>query len=88
MYVSQPIGIRPATSSAAPAGIGYETLTLAKMNPEPTRLNGRDPVTLRTANRVKAILRFCVPDQAIAARCANYMYRRPALGGGDGSYGL
>ena len=43
------------------------------MNWNQTRLDGQDPVTIRTANQVKAILRFSDPDQAIATRYANYM---------------
>jgi hypothetical protein len=37
------------------------------------RADGRAPVTIRTANQVKALLRFCDPGQAIATRYANYM---------------
>ena len=73
MYVPQPIGIRPARPIHSARDTGCETLTLTKMNWNQTRLDGRDPVTIRTANQVKAILRFCTPDQAIATRYANYM---------------
>ena len=68
MYVPQPIGIRPAHPARSARDIGAETLALTKMNWNQTRLDGRDPVTLRTANQVKAILRFCALDQAIATR--------------------
>jgi hypothetical protein len=73
MYVPQPIGIRPADPARNARDIGCETLALTKMNWNQTRLDGRDPVTLRTAHQVKAILRFCAPDQAIATRYAHYM---------------
>ena len=73
MYVPQPIGIRPANPIRSPRDTGCETLALTKMNWNQTRLDGHDPVTIRTANQVKAILRFCAPDQAIATRYANYM---------------
>ena len=73
MYVPQPIGIRPAQPIRSARDIGCETLALTKMNWNQTRLDGRHPVTLRTANQVKAILRFCAPDQAIATRYAHYM---------------
>ena len=43
------------------------------MNWNQTRLDARDPVTISTANQVKAILRFCAPDQPIATRYAKYM---------------
>jgi hypothetical protein len=61
MYVPQPIGIRPAHPARSARDIGAETLALTKMNWNQTRLDGRDPVTLRTANQVKAILRFLRP---------------------------
>ena len=73
MYVPQPIGIRPAYPIRSARDTGCETLALTKMNWNQTRLDGHDPVTIRTANQVKAILRFCAPDQAIATRYANYM---------------
>jgi hypothetical protein len=38
-----------------------------------THLDGRDPITIRAANQVKAILRLCAADEAIATRWANYM---------------
>jgi hypothetical protein len=37
------------------------------------RLDGRFPITLRTADQVKQILRFCDPAQEIATRYAQYM---------------
>jgi hypothetical protein len=73
MYVPQPIGIRPVGPTRSARDIGCETLALTKMNWNQTRLDGRDPVTLRTAHQVKAVLRFCASDQAIAARYAHYM---------------
>ncbi len=73
MYIPTPIGIRPVDLSRAARDLGLETLALTKMNWNQTRLDGRLPVTLRTANQVKAVLRFCRPDQAIATRYAHYM---------------
>jgi hypothetical protein len=73
MYVPQPIGIRRAYRIRSARDTGSETLALTKMNWNQTRLDGRHPVTIRTANQVKAILRFCAPDQAIATRYAHYM---------------
>jgi hypothetical protein len=72
-YVPQPIGIRPTRPVRSPRETGAETLALTKMNWNQTRLDGQLPVTLRTANKVKAILRFCPPDQAVATRYAHYM---------------
>ena len=73
MYIPQPIGVRMVTASLSQRDIAGEILALTKMNWNQTRLDGRLPVTLRTANQVKAILRFCAPDQAIATRYAHYM---------------
>jgi hypothetical protein len=73
MYVPQPIGIRAARPIRSASDTGCETLALTKMNWNQTRLDGRAPVTIRTANQVKAILRFCAPNQAIVTRYANYM---------------
>lgn len=73
MHVPQPIGIRPAEPIRSGRGIGSEILALTKMNWNQTRLDGRDPITIRAASQVKAILRFCTTDQAIATRYANYM---------------
>ena len=73
MYIPQPIGVRMVTASLSQRDIAAEILALTKMNWNQTRLDGRLPVTLRTANQVKAILRFCAPDQAIATRYAHYM---------------
>ncbi|MCK2238239.1 MULTISPECIES: hypothetical protein [unclassified Crossiella] len=73
MYVPQPIGIRSVHSSRSPRDRASEILALTKMNWNQTRLDGRVPVTLRTANQVKAVLRFCPPDEAVATRYAHYM---------------
>ncbi|WP_328625627.1 hypothetical protein OHA88_12970 [Streptomyces sp. NBC_00353] len=73
MYIPRPIGIRPVTPTRNPRELAAEVLALTKMNWNQTRLDGRLPVTLRTANQVKSVLRFCPPDQAVATRYAHYM---------------
>jgi hypothetical protein len=73
MYIPQPIGLRPVEPILSGRGIGNEILALTKMNWNQTRLDGRLPITIRTANQVKSILRFCSPEQAIATRYASYM---------------
>jgi hypothetical protein len=73
MYIPRPIGIRPVNPTRNPYGLAAEVLALTKMNWNQTRLDGRLPVTLRTANQVKSVLRFCPTDQAIATRYAHYM---------------
>jgi len=72
-YVPQPVGIRPTRPVRSPRETCAETLALTKMNWNQTRLDGQLPVTQRTANKVKAILRFCPPEQAVATRYAHYM---------------
>ena len=44
-----------------------------KKDENQTRPDGRFPVTLRTANQVKSVLRFCPADDAVATRYAHYM---------------
>ncbi|MDQ6945026.1 MAG: hypothetical protein M3256_01865 [Actinomycetota bacterium] len=73
MHVPNPIGIRPVNVIRSPHEQALELLALTKMNWNQTRLDGRLPVTLRTANQVKSVLRFCAPEQAIATRYAHYM---------------
>ena len=48
-------------------------LALSKMNWNNAKLDERDPLTLRTAHRVAAIIRYVSPDAQIAARYAHYM---------------
>jgi hypothetical protein len=73
MYVPHPIGIRPAHMTRSPREVAMELLALSKMNWNQARLDGRYPITLYTAEKVKRILRFCDPSQAIATRYAQYM---------------
>jgi hypothetical protein len=73
MYVPHPIGIRPAQLTRRPREVAMELLALSKMNWNQARLDGRYPITLRTAEKVKRVLQFCDPGQAIATRYAQYM---------------
>jgi hypothetical protein len=73
MYVPRPIGIRPARVTRSPREVAIEVLALSKMNWNQARLDGRQPITLHTAETVKRVLRFCNPDQTIATRYAQYM---------------
>jgi hypothetical protein len=73
MYVPRPVGMRPARLTISPRELGVEILALSKMNWNQTRLDGRLPITLKTADQVKQILRFCDPAQEIATRYAQYM---------------
>jgi hypothetical protein len=72
-YVPQPIGLRHLDASRSPTSLAEEVLALTKMNWNQTRLDGLLPVTLRTANQVKQLLRFCEPESIVAMRYAHYM---------------
>ncbi len=73
MYVPRPVGLRPARLTISPRELGVEILALSKMNWNQSQLDGRFPITLRTAEQVKQILRFCDPAEEIATRYAQYM---------------
>jgi hypothetical protein len=67
------VGIRPALLTRSPRDVATELLALSKMNWNQVRLDARLPITLRTAEQVKRVLRFCRPNQAVATRYAQYM---------------
>lgn len=73
MYVPTPIGIRSLRPTKSIKALSEEVLTLSKMNWNQTRLDGRLPVTLRTAEQVKRVLRFVDASSSVAARYAQYM---------------
>lgn len=73
MYVPQPLALHLQTSSRSATEIAAETLALTKLNWNQTRMDGRHPITLRTAERVGGILRFLDSDDPVAARYAFYM---------------
>ncbi len=73
MFVPQPVGIRPALRTRSTRDLAIELLALTKMNWNQSGLDGRIPITLRTANQVKRVLRFCDPAQNVATRYAQYM---------------
>ena len=62
MYVPQPLLLRPARDSTDLQAEGTGVLALSKMNWNSAQLDERDPLTLRTAHRVGAILRHIRPD--------------------------
>ena len=73
MYVPQPLLLRPAVDGTDLQAAGTDVLALSKMNWNNAQLDERDPLTLRTAHRVGAILRHVPPDAQIATRYAYYM---------------
>ena len=73
MYVPTPVGLRPARLTISPRELSVEILALSKMNWNQSQRDSRFPITLRTADQVKRILRFCDPAEEIATRYAQYM---------------
>jgi hypothetical protein len=73
MYVPQPLLLRPARDGTDLQAAGADVMALSKMNWNNAQLDERDPLTLRTADRVGAILRHVPPDAQIATRYAYYM---------------
>ena len=73
LYVPQPLLLRPSGDSTDLLAAGTDVLALSKMNWNNAQLDERDPLTLRTAHRVGAILRHVPPDAQIATRYAHYM---------------
>lgn len=73
MYIPQPVGLRHVAPTQSLETLATEVLALTKMNWNQTRLDGKLPVTLRTAKQVKQVLRFMPVDEPIATRYANYM---------------
>lgn len=72
-YVPQPLGIRTVQTESSPEFLAAEILALTKMNWNQTRLDGRIPITLRTARTVGNILRHHSSDAPMSGRYAHYM---------------
>jgi hypothetical protein len=73
MHVPTPIGLRALSPTRSIKTLAEEIMALSKMNWNQTRLDGRLPVTLRTAEQVKRVLRFLESTSPVAARYAQYM---------------
>lgn len=73
MHVPTPIGIRALAPTKSIKALADEVMALSKMNWNQTRLDGRLPVTLRTAEQVNRVLRFVQSTSPVAARYAQYM---------------
>lgn len=72
-YVPQPLGLRTVVTESSPDVLAAEVLALTKMNWNQTRLDGRIPITLRTARTVGNILRHHSPGAPVSGRYAHYM---------------
>ena len=73
MYVPSPLPFRPADVDSSAEEIASELLTLTKMNWNATQLDGRLPITLRTADSIGDILKHLPEGENPAPRYAYYM---------------
>jgi hypothetical protein len=73
MYIPTPLPFRTVETESSPTSLGAELLALTKMNWNQTQLDGRQPITLRTADNVGEILRQVPDGTRPQARYAYYM---------------
>lgn len=73
MYVPHPLGLRLIEVENSPEMLADEVLALTKMNWNDTQLDGREPITLRTADQVGSVLRYVSEGDQVAARYSYYM---------------
>jgi len=73
MYIPTPLPFRLVDTESSPERLAEELLALTKMNWNQTQLDGRLPITLRTADRVGEILRHLGPNDRPQGRYAFYM---------------
>jgi len=73
MYVPSVLPFRVARAESSPTEIATELLMLTKMNWNATQLDGRVPITLRTADSIGGILKHLGPDDSPQPRYAYYM---------------
>lgn len=72
-YVPQPLGIRLEQSEQSAEQHAREILALTKLNWNNSRLDGREPITMRAARSIGTILRHVPADGAVGGRYAYYM---------------
>lgn len=68
MYIPSPLSFRLVETESSPEHLAEELLALTKMNWNQTQLDGRQPITIRTADRVGEILRHLAPQDRPQAR--------------------
>jgi len=73
MYIPSPLSFRLVETESSPEHLAEELLALTKMNWNQTQLDARQPITLRTADRVGEILRHLGPQDRPQGRYAFYM---------------
>lgn len=72
-YVPQPLGVFLEQSEQSAEQHGCEILALTKLNWNNSRLDGREPITLRAARSIGTILRHVPADGPVGGRYAFYM---------------
>lgn len=73
MYVPHALPFRPVVTESSPEQIASELLTLSKMNWNATQLDGRLPITIRTAESIGSILKHLPEGVEPEPRYAYYM---------------
>ena len=73
MYVPRPLRANVAHSENTTRFLGNEVLALTKLNWNSTQFDGAEPVTIQAARDVGRVLRFCGPNDSIAAHYSFYM---------------
>jgi hypothetical protein len=73
MYVPRPLRANIVHSEQTVRFLSQEILALTKLNWNSTQFDGGEPVTIQAARDVGRVLRFCGPDDIIAARYSFYM---------------
>jgi hypothetical protein len=73
MYVPNALPFRLVDVESSPAQIAAELLALSKMNWNATQLDGKLPITVRTADRIGIILKHLGEGEQPAPRYAFYM---------------
>ncbi|MCF6733687.1 hypothetical protein [Blastococcus sp. KM273129] len=72
-YIPGPLPFRTVETESSPEALASELLALTKMNWNQTQLDGKRPITLRTAEQVGEILRHIPEDVRPQPRYAYYM---------------
>lgn len=73
MYVPNALSFRMVDVDSSPEQIASELLSLSKMNWNATQLDGKWPITVRTADSIGSILKHLGENDHPAPRYAFYM---------------
>ena len=73
MYVPRPLLFRCEYTEQTSKFLAEEMLALTKMNWNNTQFDGGDPITIRAARQVRAILKYIPEDGDLASTYRFYM---------------